>query len=191
MADGINPSKVILNTSTGAHACLILDAKSSKASERNSLYGVRDNDFGFWDWVRRRPRPAPRRPNPRRMLVDSADTVLDTLQVLMGENGELTDQLSAQSNDPQIIEDTPDDDSSPFADERDETDSAHRAVRFNQIAQMMEYERACCIESDIVPFTKYLIIVERPFMVEYFRSILTPNGIVVRSAYGTGETWAP
>lgn len=191
VADGINPSRVVINTIMGDHACLILDAKSSKASEENSLYGIRDNEGGIWDLLSHRPRnsTSPRPPRPLRRLnpFEAADDLVEAVIAATDLDGTRAD-LAENSNDPQDAEQ---DDSGEFAEDRDDVDSRYQAVRESQIRQMIGYETACSVDQDAVPLTKYLIIVERDFMVEYFQSILTPNGVVVRSAHRNGQSWAP
>lgn len=188
VADGINASKVVIRTETGPHACLILDAKSSKAAEENSLYGIRDNEGGFWDYLSGRKRTSPTRRITRRLNpLEAVDDLMESLSALTDADG-YRRELAGQSQDPTVGED---DDSGTFATDRDDVDSKYQAVREAQLKQMVGYETACSLPTEIVPMTRYLIIVERDFMVEYFRSILTVNGIVVRSAHRNGESWAP
>lgn len=78
-----------------------------------------------------------------------------------------------------------------WSEDRDEYNSIWSLIREKSIMQLMRYEKACCSDNeDYVPYTNYIVIFERDFMEEYFRTILTPSGMIVKSARANGETWA-
>ncbi|WP_204934607.1 hypothetical protein, partial [Roseibium sediminis] len=53
--------------------------------------------------------------------------------------------------------------------------------------QLGLYEAACIMEE--VPYTKFVVIIEREYMRKYFSSIKTPNMLIRRSPFKKTPTW--
>lgn len=183
VADGANPSKVVRTVDNGDHACLILEAKWSSASNKDrSLYGF-DDDFDI-NLFRRARRVVSRSNLPRRAITES----IETAEILLEIDDVLSDvsELESQSWDPQSWEDLV---SEREWGEKDDMTSRYAQVRASQMTALLNYE-ASCLSPD-VPFTTYIVIVARDYMLKYFSSILTPNGMIVHSPRNDGNTWSP
>jgi hypothetical protein len=177
IADGLNPTA----SNPSGLGCLILEAKSSYAAlDKDSLYGIREEeDRGLLDMFRRRARVIRR--FGRAIDWESWQDLLLVSPLLGAGEGSGYDL----STEPGELEDIEGD----AWDDRDEGQSPWSVVRQRQIAALILYEVACSLPE--VPYTKYVVIVERPFMRDYFESILTPNGVIAVSPFNDGKTWKP
>jgi hypothetical protein len=177
IADGVNPNA----SNPSGLGCLILEAKSSYATQdKDSLYGMRaEEDRGLFDSFRRRVKKI--RKFGRVIDFETWQDLFLVSPLLGAGEGSGRDL----GTEPGELEDVEGD----AWDDRDDNQSPWTIVRQRQIAALILYEVACSLPE--VPFTKYVMILERPFMQNYFESIITPNGHLVVSPFDNNQTWRP
>jgi len=163
VADGISPTA----SNPSRLGCLILEAKSSAATvDKQSLYGTKR---GQQERTTKRPKPR----GGRRGGKAQAENV-PFLAIFA-----ITSYTSPNSLEDWIWNE--------WAKNRGKfRQSKWGLIRTNQIDALIRYEMAC--SNPDVPLTKYVVIVERSFMKQYFQSIITPNGMVAVAGF-RGPNW--
>ncbi len=178
IADGLSPK----DTNPSKIGCLILEAKSSFASEdKESLYGIREEDNSEFLKMFRRAGRTVKKFGRRGFDWESWEDLIN-INPMLGPGEGTGYDINVEPAD---LEDV----SGDAWDDRDEFLSAWNIVRQRQIISLIQYEVSCA--NPDIPLTKYVIILERKFMEDYFETILTPNGHMAFSPFDDGKSWKP
>ncbi len=165
VSDGIKPTA----GNPSRKGCLILEAKSSASkTDKQSLYGT----------TRGKPTKPGAKPRPKKPGKGKGGGQQENVPFLA------IFAITSYSS-PNTLEDW------IWNEWAKNRGKFHRSkwglIRSSQIDALIRYEMAC--SNTDVPLCNYVVICERPYMLRYFRSIITPNGEVRLSAFRGGPNW--